>query len=162
MSTHWSISNRILPITFDEFKAMGLQFLQLVEDAFGGKYKVEVKAMNRVKLTTVGRRDDSIMAHMAQTNKRHTFFVAEDFAAVTAAVFNSAAYIEMTVTPLDPAAAPANAWAHAEFKGYKPKQATFFVRPDADAGARKMKSLHRLKIIGAGWFGNASSFDEKR
>jgi hypothetical protein len=151
----------MLPISFDEFMAMSQQFLELVEVAFGGKFKIELKAMNRVKLSTFGRREAAIMTFVAETNRNQTFLLTDDLAAVTASVFNSAAYIEMTCTPVDTDPSLPRAWAHVEFKGYKPKQATFCVYPDADSGARKMKALHRFKIIGRGLNGNASAMDEK-
>jgi len=75
-------------------------------------------------------------------------------AAVTAAVFRSAVYVEITLVPFEKDSAPAYAMAHAEFKGYRPKQATFYVQPEADKGARRMKVNHRFQAIGDGFDGN--------
>lgn len=154
MSTRWSISNRLLAISFEQFQEMSREFLAFAEQAFGGRCKVEVKAMDRIKETTTFWLDDWIMESMARRNESHTFFKTEDLAAVTAQVFGSAAYIELSIRPLEADSAPSYAWAHAEFKGLRPKQATFYVQPEAEIGLQRIKANHRFQAFGDGFESN--------
>jgi hypothetical protein len=154
MSIRWSISNRLLAISFEQFQAMSREFIAVVEPAFAGRCKVEVKAMDRISETCTFYLDDRVMEYIARRNERYTFFRTDDLAAVTAQIFRSAAYIELIIRPLDADSALSNACAHAEFKGLRPKQATFNVRPETEIGLQRIRANHRFQVFGDGFPGN--------
>jgi hypothetical protein len=149
-----SLSNLLLPVSREEFTALTTQFKQAAEHSFGGPCKLEIHAMDAVKSTSSFMHDDWIMEAMAEDNKRRTFFETDDPAKLTADVWNKAAYVEVSVKPVNEKDAPASAWGHAEFKGYLPRQATFYLQPDDGDAMKSMRSQNPYKRAGDGYRSN--------
>ncbi len=153
--SRWSLANYAGPISLEQFQALVCEFETLIERSFATAVRVEVRAMNRIKATSHYLHDDWIMDGIAQQNSESTFFTTTNVLAVENAVFESAAYIEVSFYPSNPSLAPSNAWAHCEFKGKLLNQATFYVQPDDESVAKSMKERHLDLLFGDGYKANS-------
>lgn len=149
-----SISNLLLPVSRDQFTALTAQFKQAAEHSFGGACKLEIHAMDEVKTTSTFMHEDWIMEAIAEGNKRLTFFETDDPAKLTADIWNKAAYVEVSVKPVNEKDAPTSAWGHVEFKGYRLRQATFYLQPDDGNAMKSIRSQNPLKLAGDGYTSN--------
>ena len=149
-----SLSNLLLPVSREQFTALTAQFKQAAEHSFNGPCKLEIHAMDAVKATSTFVHDDWIMEAMAAGNKQRTFFETDDPAKLTSDIWNKAAYVEVSVKPVNEKDAPTSAWGQAEFKGYRPRQATFYLQPDDGKAMKSMKSQNPLKLTGDGYTSN--------
>ena len=151
-----SISNLLLPVSRKQFKALTAQFRQAAEQAFGSPCRLEIRAMKAVKLTSRSMQDDWLMNAVAAENKRRTVFETDDPDRLTESIWGRAAYVEVGVRPVSEQIARAFAWGHAEFKGLRSRQATFYLQPEGDdSWALSMISGQRLKWIGSGYDSNS-------
>jgi hypothetical protein len=126
-----SISNLLLPVSRRQFKTLTAQFRQAAERAFG-PCRLEIRAMKAVKLTSSSMQDDWAMYAVAAEDKRRTVFETDDPDRLTDAVWRKADYVEVGVRPPNEQTAPSFAWGHAEFKGLRVRQATFYLQPEGD------------------------------
>lgn len=152
--TRFSISNLLLPISFAQFCAIVREYKQIAERAFGTPCGMEVKAMNRIKMTSTFMHDDGTMEWMDEQNRKATFFQASELSTVSAEIFGKAVYIEVIIAPVNKEAAPNYAFAHVEFKGSRPRQATFYMQPDGEDSASVLRKKFRFQIFGDGYSHN--------
>jgi len=75
---------------------------------------------------------------------------------VTPEVWTKSGYVEVNVSPVDRSKAPDYAFGHAEFKGERPRQATFYIQPNGDDVRQAMVSSAKGKAIGDGFESNGS------
>ncbi|MDX1986085.1 MAG: hypothetical protein SFV17_05310 [Candidatus Obscuribacter sp.] len=153
--SRWSIANYAGPISLEQFQVLVCEFETLIEQSFATAVIIEVRAMKRIKATSHYLHDDWIMDGIAQENRDNTFYTTTNVMAVDKGVFESAAYIEVNFHPFNPSFAPSSAWAHCEFKGKLPNQATFYVQPDDQSVARAMKEKHQDLLFGDGYKANS-------
>jgi hypothetical protein len=154
--TRFSISNLLLPISFAQFCAIVREYKQIAERAFGTPCGMEIKAMNYRKMTTSFMLDDSDMRWIDEQNRKATFFQASELSAVSAEIFNKAVYVEVVIAPVDKSAAPNYAFAHVEFKGSRPRQATFYMQPESELVAEGLRKKFRFQIFGDGYSHNTA------
>lgn len=152
--TRFSISNLLLPISFAQFCAIVREYKQIAERAFGTPCGMEIKAMNYRKMTTSFMLDDSDMRWIDEQNRKATFFQASELSTVSAEIFDKAVYIEVIIAPVDKSAAPNYAFAHVEFKGSRPRQATFYMQPDGEDSVSVLRKKFRFQIFGDGYTHN--------
>ena len=67
---------------------------------------------------------------------------------------DGAVYIEVIIAPVDKSAAPNYAFAHVEFKGSRPRQATFYIQPDGEDSVSCLRKKFRFQIFGDGYTHN--------
>lgn len=154
MDTRLSISNRFIAISFNQFLVMLQEFKQLVESSFGTSCKLEVRAMNQIKMSPTRMHDDDTMAFIDQCNRKAVFYETANLSDFPEKVFDEAVYIEAVIVPVDRHAAPQYAFAHVEFKGSRPRQATFYMQPRGDTALQGLKKRFRFKKFGDGYTHN--------
>ncbi|CAN5220445.1 hypothetical protein BH11CYA1_BH11CYA1_34970 [soil metagenome] len=151
MSTRLSISNFVFAISFDQFKAMVQQYKQAAEQSFGTPCSLEIRAMNRIKMTSSFMHDDDTMDWMDKQNSAAVFFRTGELSVFLPQTFAEAVYIEVIFAPIDAKAAPNYAFAHIEFKGSRPRQATFYMQPEGSQAVENFKAKFRFKKFGDGY-----------
>ncbi|MBC7999262.1 MAG: hypothetical protein IAF58_15030, partial [Leptolyngbya sp.] len=129
MDTRLSISNRIFSISFSEFVAMLQEFNELVERSFGTPCSLEIRAMDQMKMFSTRMFHDDTMDFIDECNRKAVFFKTADLSAFPNSVFDAAIYIEAIIAPKDRQLSHPYAFAHAEFKGARPSQGTFYLQP---------------------------------
>ena len=152
-----SISNLLLPLSREQFTTLTELFKQSAEHSFGGLCKLEIHAMKALKRTSSFMHEDWVMEAMAEDNRRRTFFETDDPSKLTSDIWNKAAYVEVSVRPINEGSAPTSAWGHAEFKGLQSRQATLCLQPDNDEAIESIVSEQRFKWIGEGYDSNSHS-----
>ena len=150
-----SISNLLLPVSREQFTTLSAHFRKVAEQFFGGPCKLEIRAMNAVRLRSSFAHEDYIKDFMAGENRRRTFFETDDTSMLTGDIWNKAAYVEVSIRPVEEKNAPASAWGCAEFKGHLPQQATFYLQPDDATAMKSIVSGQRFKWIGEGYDSNS-------
>jgi hypothetical protein len=134
----------------EQFIDLTAQFRAAAEHSFGAPCKLEIHAMDAVKIVLPFMHDDGIERRVAEHNNDHTFFRTDDPSKLSREAWGKAAYVEVFVTPAEGVPAPVGAWGHAEFKGCWPQQAAFDLEPvDGDA-VTEMIGQNSGKMIGDG------------
>lgn len=155
MSYRMSARNLCLSVSHEQFCRILKAFLACAEKSFGTACEVEIRAMNRIKMTSSFMHDDDVMDFMDRHNQEAVFASAskvEDFAA---SVYDRAVYVEAVIRPKNPEAAPAYAFAHMEAKGTRTRQMTFYMQPEnAEALHALKRDALRSMLIGDGFDGN--------
>jgi len=131
-----------------------IEFKELVETSFGTKCGLELRAMNRLKLSPTMVFDDGTMEFVAQFNDEATFFKCENVSLFSPQIFDAAVYIEVVLRPQEKSSAPDYAFAHIEFKGRRPRQATYYLQPGDAEVLNALKAAHRSQRIGDGYTHN--------
>jgi hypothetical protein len=152
--TRFSISNLLLPISFAQFSAMVHEYKQIAELSFGTPCSMQIKAMNRIKMTSSFMHDDDTMEWMDEHNRKAVFFEASELSAFPSEMFDKAVYVEVVIAPVDKSAAPNYAFAHVEFKGSRRRQATFYIQPDGEDSASGLRKKFPFQIFGDGYTHN--------
>ncbi|MCI5059922.1 MAG: hypothetical protein MRY79_02495 [Alphaproteobacteria bacterium] len=138
--TRWSLSNFFRPVSHEQFVSYAQEFKKAAEQEFGMDCKVEINLVGKSGFFA------SKKPSMIQSIK--------NISDVTPNVWKNSAYVELNLRPSDIANAPEYAWAHAEFKGARPRQATFYVQP----GGKRTRDLMTLnagrRITGDGFASN--------
>jgi len=128
--TRFSLSNLVLPISYAQFTRLTEQFHRAAEASFGTKCEMEIRAMSAPKTYSTFLLDEFTQKCMDRDNESRT--IATNFNRISKELWDQARYVELTISPVDKNAAPSYAFAHAEFKGVLPRQATFYIQPDGE------------------------------
>ena len=155
--SRWSIGNLVMDVSREQFIDLTMQFRTAAEHSFGAPCRLEIRAMDAVKIVLPFKHDDGIERRVAEYNNAHTFFQADDPVKLSRDVWGKAAYVEVCVTPAEGAPAPAGAWGHAEFKGYWPQQAAFNLEPESEDAAAEMIMQNSGKMVGDGGISNTDA-----
>ncbi len=156
MKSRISISNWVLPISFSQFKTVVGEFQQLAAAAFGTECVIQIRALRHNKVSPTRMHEDDVMDYIARENARAVFFESSELADMTPQVFDSAAYVEVSITPMNILAGPKFAYGHVEFKGNRPRQATFYLQPGDPQDFKFLKGSHRCMRFGDGFTFNTS------
>jgi hypothetical protein len=154
MSTRLSVSNWVLPISLRQFQLMVSEYKILLQTAFGTTCSLQIRVMNQPKWAPNLCDDPN---PVEDVNNRATFFEATDPFDVPREIFLSAAYVEVVVRPVDKSAAPTSAYGHIEFKGLRPRQATYYLQPGDQNVVRILQKRHRGQRLGDGYTFNSDS-----
>lgn len=154
MDNSLSISNKVFAISHAQFQAMVQEYVELIEISLGTACSVEIKAMNIIKWTSTFMHEEDVMEFMAKHNREAVFFECADASELSAETFKSAVYIEVIISPTNKHNAPSYAFAHLEFKGRRPRQATYYLQPADETVIKTLKGKHRFQIIGDGYTDN--------
>lgn len=152
--TRFSISNLLLPISFAQFSAMVQEYKQIAERSFATPCSLQIKAMSRIKMTSTFMHDDGTMEWMDEQNRQAVFHETSELSAFSAESFDRAVYIEVIIAPVDKEAAPNYAFAHVEFKGSRPRQATFYIQPGGEEAVSCLRKKFRFQTFGDGYTHN--------
>src|SRR3990167_322090 len=106
MSTRLSISNCLFSISFAQFQAMVHEYKQIAERSFATPCSLQIKAMNRIKMTSTIMHDYGTMDWIDEQNRKAVFFQTYELSGFSLETFNSATYIEVIIAPVDKQAAP--------------------------------------------------------
>lgn len=153
--TRWSLKNIFQAVSHQQFQNYTTQLRDAAEKSFGTPCQMDIRIMNDTKVYTTYC-DDGLQESMDAINDAHTLLRTDDVANVSESLWNNARYVEVTVNPVNPAAAPAYAFAHAEFKGNEPRQATFYIQPDGEDAKAAMIKQNPRNIVGDGFTSNGS------
>ncbi len=153
--TRWSLKNIFRPVTHGQFVDYTNQFKQAAENSFGTECSIQIRALTQPKAYTTFW-DDDIQSGLDAINEQNTILRTENLSDVTSEVWAKAGYVEVNVRPVDCDKAPDHAFGHAEFKGEKPRQATFYIQPNGDDAREAMVSSAKGKVIGDGFESNGS------
>lgn len=151
--TRWSLSNYFFSISHDQFVAMTTQLKDAAEQSFGTACNFNITARKQPKLYTTFV-DDEIQGGIDILNKPHVLLQTDQVAAITPDIWKEAKYVEVSILPADKEKAPFAAFAHAEFKGTAPREATFYVQPDGKTVMHKLMAAHPRSIVADGYGGN--------
>lgn len=152
--TRFSISNLLLPISFAQFCAMVQEYQQFAERSFATPCSLQIKAMNRIKMTSTFMHDDDTMEWIDEQNRKAVFRETSELSVFPSEIFDRAVYIEVIIAPVDKSAAPNYAFAHVEFKGSRRRQATFYIQPDGEDAVSCLRKKFRFQIFGDGYTHN--------
>lgn len=151
--TRWSLKNIFRDVTHEQFNTYTTQFKQAAEKSFGTECKLEIRALSAPKVYTTYC-DDDLQSNLDSINDSATLLVTDKLSDMTEALWKAARYVEITLRPADPEKAPRYAFAHAEFKGTQPEQATFYIQPDGEDAKAAIIAQQKHKRIGDGFDGN--------
>ena len=116
---------------------------------------MEINALTAPKAYTTFY-DEDIQNDLDTMNEKMTIIKTSDLSDITSDIWDMAGYVEVYVRPVDKDKAPDYAFGHAEFKGTRPEQATFYIQPDGDDAKKALVSRTSLKRIGDGFESNGS------
>ncbi len=124
----WSLSNHFFKMSHRQFVQLTTQFYQAAEEAFGTKCYLEIETLKRPKTYTTFV-DPHVEAEINEKNGLPTFKgrFAHD---LTPQMWHAAGHVEVFIRPINKERAPQHAFAHIEFKGIRPRQATFYMQPE--------------------------------
>lgn len=138
MSSRWSLSNRFKAISYDQAGRYVAEFKSAAEESFGTECVLDITLMSANKVYTTFW-DEDLQASLDATNASNTILRTNDHAQVTPELWDQAAYVEVGVRPADPSKATESyAFGHVEFKGSRPRQATFYIQPDGEGVMQQM------------------------
>jgi hypothetical protein len=157
MSSKLSIGNHLTPISFKQFQTLVTQFKELCETSFGTECTLQICAMCQLKLYVTRLPDEYVLSYIRNENEQNTFFKSDDLLSVTSDIFDAAAYIDAIVSPKDKSVAPESAFGGIEFKGNRPRHATYYVQPGDANLVQALRERHPFKVFGDGYkhHGNA-------
>lgn len=151
-----SISNLLLPISFKQFTAIVAEFVQLAAGVFGCECTIQIRGLKQTKWSPNYVHDKGTMDYIEDRNKRAVIWESDVLATVTPEMFRSAAYVEVSVTPLNILAAPKYAFGHIEFKGERDRQVTVYLQPDDPDDFASLLRKHRFMLVGSGLESNSA------
>lgn len=151
--TRWSLSNRFLPISRGQFLTLTAQFQKAAEESFGGSCALNIRALYSPKRFTTFM-DDDLQADLDKRNADNTILETSSLSDVGKEIWAKAGYVEVTLSPANPQAAPQYAFAHMEFKGRQPRQASYYIQPDGEDVKQTTIAQNRTKRIGDGMDSN--------
>ena len=122
--TRWSLNNIVLPVSHKQFFDLTTKFKKAAEDS---------------------------LDYLDQRKKADTILETADVGAVSKALWKSAAYVEVSVDPLDKGKATASAWGQIAFKGDHPRRATFYIQPDGEDARKSVLKQNFRKLAGDGY-----------
>jgi len=147
----FSLSNLVMPIGFAQFVRMAGHFIDVCGEAFGSGCDVMARVHSRDHVYTTFL-DPAIEEAVEKANRERLLrsgpgLPNED-------EWTAARHVEMFVRPSNLAASMPHAFAHAEFKGVRPRQATFYVQcADFDVASAMAEAWPRMRR-GNGFKGN--------
>ena len=153
--TRWSVRNLLLPVSHEQFVDLTTQFKKAAELSFGTECKLSIRALRAPKKYTTFH-DKDIQEDLDEENKANTICETENLGNIGKALWNKAAYVEVTVRPVDAKKAPNYAFGHMGFKGERSRQVTFYIQPDGEYTRNSVLSQNRLKLVGDGLASNGS------
>jgi hypothetical protein len=153
--TRWSLKNIFQAVSHQQFQDYTTQLREAAEKSFGTPCKLDISIMNNTKVYTTYW-DDGLQDNLDQINDANTLLRTDDVANVSTALWGKAGYVEVTVKPVDETQAPAYAFAHVEFKGNEPRQATFYIQPDGGEAKASLLAKNPRRIVGDGFTSNGS------
>jgi hypothetical protein len=148
--TRWSLNNIVLPVSHKQFVDLTTQFKKAAEDSFGTECKLNIIALSTIQPFTTVVYEDSL-DYLDQRKKADTILETADVGAVSKALWKSAAYVEVSVDPLDKGKATASAWGQIAFKGDHPRRATFYIQPDGVDARKSVLKQNFRKLAGDGY-----------
>lgn len=151
MSESWSIKNLCLPVSFNQFRSYADQFRQAAEHSFGTDVQLAIRAMSAPEVYTTFY-DEDLFAKHREINDANTFLKTDDLDRITPEIWKQAAYVAMRVLPVNPDEKLKTAYGLAEFKGTKPRQASFYAQPDGTSIRDAMLSGTFGKITKTGQY----------
>ncbi len=104
------------------------------------------------------RYDDDEFERLKKINDANTLLKTDSIGNVTQEQWNEAAYVEVGVRPIDTDKAPDYAFGHIEFKGHKPKSATYYIQGGEETSKTKdaILSAHKAMVSGDGFDSHGS------
>lgn len=155
-----SLSNIFRNQSHVDFERLTIQFWRAAEIAFDAPCRLDVTMMNRAKAYTTFW-DENHQADLNAMNDANTHFKASNLKEIDAHMWARTRYAEVSIRPVEPDSAPTSAWAHVEFLGQRPKQATFYIQggdrefePRLDKALEKLRRQNPRMIAGDGYDGN--------
>jgi hypothetical protein len=130
------------------------EYQQFAERSFATPCSLQIKAMNRIKMTSTFMHDDDTMEWIDEQNRKAVFRETSELSVFSSEIFDRAVYIEVIIAPVDKSAAPNYAFAHVEFKGSRRRQATFYIQPDGEDAVSCLRKKFRFQIFGDGYTHN--------
>ena len=155
--TRWSLGNSLMPISHEQFIDLTTQFKKTAEQSFGTECRLQIRALNDTKKFTTFW-DDDLQRDLDEENRANTILETANLSDVTKSLWKKAAYLEVTVRPIYENHAPKCAFGHVEFKGARPRQATFYLQPDGEDAKKSVlaQNRDRYKWVGDGFTSNGS------
>lgn len=156
--SRWSLSNRFKAISYDQAGSYVSQFKAAAEKSFGTECVLDITLLRANKVYTTFW-DDDLQSSLDATNNANTILKTNNHAEVTPELWNQAAYVEVSVRPVDPSKAPKEyAFGHLEFKGSRPRQATFYIQPDGEEAMQEMLATKAFGVVvGDGYASNGEN-----
>lgn len=151
-----SLSNLLLPVSHKQFKAFVSEFKELATTVFGSECTIQIRGLKQTKWSPNFMHDRGTMDYIDDRNKRAVIFECDNLAAVTPEMYAKAAYIEVTVNPMNILAAPKYAFGSLEFKGDRHRQTTVYLQPDDPKNFASLRSKHRFMLIASGLDANSA------
>jgi len=154
--TRWSLSNEDAPISHAEFVQLAASFRRAAEEGFGAPCALSIKTLKSPKAFTVYDNPE-IQKVLDQHNSDNTLFETDDLSRLTEEKWNEARHLELVIRPAatEQPRLP-GAFAHAEFKGDRPHQATFYIQPGGEAVRRALIGAAKGRETGDGQDGNGT------
>jgi hypothetical protein len=139
MSTRFSLANQFFKLSHAQFVAITCEFKLACEASFAAPCTLAISLYTQPLVFTTYV-DEEIEENLAMINKPHWLLDTPDLGAVSPHLWKCAGYVKVGLYPTETALAPSSAFAHVEFKGLLPAQATFYVQP---GGAEVQVRLER-------------------
>lgn len=150
----WSLSNYFRQVSHKQFVDYTTKLKLVSEAAFRSECEVDIHLKDRTKVYTTFY-DPALQDIVDRENEGGTVIKTGNIDDVTKEHWNAAAYAEVTVRPVDKDQAPDYAFAHAEFKGRLPRQATFYIQGGENTHNAKLSFLVNMSgRIGDGYESN--------
>ena len=153
--SRWSLKNIFKQVTHTQFIDYTNKFKQAAEYSFGTECSLRIRALTQPKACTTFK-DKDILGDVDFLNKKNTISDTNNLNEVTSELWAKARYVEVIIRPKDQEKAPEYAFGHAEFKGEKPRQATFYIHPNGQAARESLVSAAKRKFIGDGFGTNGT------
>lgn len=154
----WSQHNMLLGISHSQFTKLVTEFHAAAEASFGTTCSLSIAVLKEPKVYTTFV-DHDISSNLDGINSANTILQTDRLGDITARLWRQAGYVEVTIRPTNAGQAPAHAFAHAEFKGLRPKQATFYLQPDGEAARATMMGHSPKMLFGDGFTSNGRRSD---
>lgn len=150
----FSLSNFLMPVGHEQFVKLTNEFKAAAEKAFGSEARLDITARTAPKIYTTYA-DEWIQSGINAMNAPHVLLETHTLSQITKDVWKTAKYVEVSMVPVDREKGPAYAFAHAEFKGTAPREATFYIQGHDVSGVKPaMTRQNRWSLVGDGFDGN--------
>lgn len=151
--SRWSLSNILLPISASQFRKLTTEFHAAAQASLGESCNLNITLMREPKLYTTFL-DDEIQAGLDYENRANTILSTSQLSDITREIWAKAGYAEVSISPSANGSTPPAGWAHIEFKGERPRQATYYFHSTGPDIKDLILSQNRGKWIGDGFNGN--------
>lgn len=128
----FSLRNKFFTISHAQFISLASGFKQALENGYSTPVSTAIRGLTSPKEYT-SLYIPTLMEEIDHRNNQRTLGNTDSIESVTHEMWNKAKYLEIIFRPIDPTQAPESAFAHAEFKGAIPHQATFYAQCMRDA-----------------------------